>query len=258
MRHKLALCVGINDYPGSGSDLSGCVNDANDWAKALQARGYEVKTLLNSLATKANILLELRSLFERANWGDRIVFQFSGHGTWVPDKDGDEADQRDEALCCYDYSSGGLLTDDELHSVFQERNYGVRVTVFSDSCHSGTMARLMTRSGSSRGTPKFLSPSLFTPLTEDQVVRVESETLLRGTPRSGTVLISGCADTEYSYDASFGNRPNGAMTYFAIKSLDALTTKKVYETLRTYLPIGDYPQTPQLTATSYQKYTNLL
>ena len=29
---KHALCIGINDYPGTGSDLSGCVNDANDWA----------------------------------------------------------------------------------------------------------------------------------------------------------------------------------------------------------------------------------
>ena len=32
---KYALCIGINDYPGTDSDLSGCVNDANDWAAAL-------------------------------------------------------------------------------------------------------------------------------------------------------------------------------------------------------------------------------
>ena len=28
---KLALCVGINDYPGVSSDLYGCRNDAADW-----------------------------------------------------------------------------------------------------------------------------------------------------------------------------------------------------------------------------------
>ncbi len=33
---KKALCIGINDYPGTGSDLAGCVNGAllrtrNDW-----------------------------------------------------------------------------------------------------------------------------------------------------------------------------------------------------------------------------------
>lgn len=25
-----ALCIGINDYPGTDNDLSGCVNDANE------------------------------------------------------------------------------------------------------------------------------------------------------------------------------------------------------------------------------------
>ena len=39
---KRALCIGINDYPGTGSDLAGCVNDANDWGDALQGRGFEV------------------------------------------------------------------------------------------------------------------------------------------------------------------------------------------------------------------------
>ncbi len=27
---KKALCIGINDYPGTQNDLSGCVNNAND------------------------------------------------------------------------------------------------------------------------------------------------------------------------------------------------------------------------------------
>ena len=38
MGKKFALCIGINDYPGTGSDLSGCVNDANDWGKILAAK----------------------------------------------------------------------------------------------------------------------------------------------------------------------------------------------------------------------------
>ena len=33
---KRALCVGINDYPIRGMDLKGCVNDAQDWARALR------------------------------------------------------------------------------------------------------------------------------------------------------------------------------------------------------------------------------
>ena len=30
-----ALCIGINNYPGTNMDLAGCVNDANDWADEL-------------------------------------------------------------------------------------------------------------------------------------------------------------------------------------------------------------------------------
>lgn len=33
---KLALCVGINDYQGSQNDLSGCINDFNDWIDILE------------------------------------------------------------------------------------------------------------------------------------------------------------------------------------------------------------------------------
>ena len=29
-----ALCIGINNYPGTHMDLQGCVNDAEDWATA--------------------------------------------------------------------------------------------------------------------------------------------------------------------------------------------------------------------------------
>jgi hypothetical protein len=47
---KYALCIGINDYPGTGSDLAGCVNDANDWATLLKNRGFLVDKLLDKQA----------------------------------------------------------------------------------------------------------------------------------------------------------------------------------------------------------------
>jgi len=48
---KTALCIGINDYPGMDSDLSGCVNDAHDWSVVLESRGFQVGMLLNKKAT---------------------------------------------------------------------------------------------------------------------------------------------------------------------------------------------------------------
>ena len=50
---KSALCIGINDYPGTDSDLAGCVNDAHDWSALLTARGFSVQPMFDAQATKA-------------------------------------------------------------------------------------------------------------------------------------------------------------------------------------------------------------
>ena len=63
------------------------------------------------------------------------------------------------------------------------------------------------------------------------------------------ILISGCSDSEYSYDAEFNGRPNGAMTAYAIQVIKQnpnVTYREFYAGLRNLLPSNDYPQTPQL------------
>jgi len=82
---KNALCVGVNDYPGTGSDLAGCVNDAKDWRKVLEQRGFGVKSLHDKQATAAAIRGALGALVQGAKKGDTVVFTFSGHGSWLPD-----------------------------------------------------------------------------------------------------------------------------------------------------------------------------
>ena len=137
---KYALCIGINDYPGTGSDLAGCVNDANDWAKELRTRGFHVTQLLDRQATGAAMRGAIRSMLASAQSGDLALIQFSGHGSFVDDLDGDEPDGTDECLCPYDISSKGPITDDELFSIYSGRPAGVKALMISDSCHSGTVA----------------------------------------------------------------------------------------------------------------------
>src|SRR5262247_1982952 len=64
--NKYALCIGINDYPGNGNDLAGCVNDAHDWAAALKRRGFKIKMLLNRAATGRRMRDEIAALLGRA------------------------------------------------------------------------------------------------------------------------------------------------------------------------------------------------
>ena len=77
MSTKFALCIGINDYPGTGSDLSGCINDANDWGAVLAARGFAVQKLINKKATRQGILDAMKAIIDSAVDGDSIIFQNS-------------------------------------------------------------------------------------------------------------------------------------------------------------------------------------
>ena len=137
-----ALCVGINAYPG-GDALYGCVADAEAWAAQFAAAGFAVRTLLDAEATRQNILLGLLDLVSSSVAGDVLAFQYAGHGTYVDDLDGDEAEagnaekKYDEALCPIDFREGNLIIDDDLGEIFDQLPDGVSLTAFFDSCHSG-------------------------------------------------------------------------------------------------------------------------
>jgi len=254
---KHAFCVG-NNYPGTPAELKGCVNDMLDWAELLASQGYEVQ--MAHEATKADTLDVLRDLVSKVGWGDRIVFTFSGHGTWVPDRDGDEADGRDEAMVMADFRLGGghgLLLDDELQEVFGGLRAGASALTLSDSCHSGTVSRFSAAFDQPK-TPRFLSPvDLLDDLSDDRAVELERRAA--STPRRTSSLVSGCGDLEYSYDASFDGRPNGAFTRTAIDTFrPGISLNAWFKEVRKLLPNDWYPQSPQLTASPYRKYTRAL
>lgn len=249
---KKALCIGINDYPGTDSDLSGCVNDAHDWKQALQSRGFRVRSLLDAQATKAAMSEAIGDLISGAKSGDTVVITYSGHGTWVPDSSGDETDGRDEALCPHDIRTAGALLDDDLHDILKQRQVGVRILLLSDSCHSGTVTRgdesdLDAAMPRARFLPlaAWLSPNLLpTRLSRPAI-------LYTGFARAGgDLLLAGCKDTEYSWDTRFNGRPNGAFTYYALKTLNTLGANATYadwfRAIGDYLPSTRLPQTPQI------------
>jgi hypothetical protein len=259
---KRALCIGINDYPGTGSDLSGCVNDARDWAAMLNGRGFQVTTMLDADATKASMASALGELVRSAGSGDLVVITYSGHGTWVPDRDGDEPDQRDEALCPYDINRGNVLIDDELYDIFQQRQRGARVLFISDSCHSGTVSRMAPPTGDNPTRVRFLPPETFLPPEALAVARHVPRTFAGRSRPNAALLFSGCQDWEYSYDASFDGRANGAFTYAALQALGELPSGASYREwfgrIRDKLPTQNYPQTPNLQASSSMKSWRVL
>lgn len=268
MPNKTALCIGINDYPGTANDLHGCVNDANDWAAELTKRGFTVKLLLDSKATRNNIIKEMKAMLTATAAGDSVVFQYSGHGSWVPDENGDEPDGRDECICPYDIvtpsGKANFIIDDELFEIYSLRNKDSKLLIISDSCHSGSVARMAPMLGTEGPVRKmrFLPPSVF--LSEAQLAKlgkVDAKRFRSASPpgRYAGLLMAGCQDSQVSFDAEFAAKPNGAFSYVALETLKKLKASATYadwfKEIQKKLPSEDYAQTPNLFgATSMKKW----
>ncbi|VVO00495.1 caspase family protein [Pseudomonas fluorescens] len=138
---RMALCIGINDYPEPEHRLAGCVADAQMWAQSLSRRGFSIQMLLDGQATREAIDRSIREMVTDSRAGDVIVIQYSGHGTFVADLNGDEADGNDEALCPVDFATGALYIDDDIAEIFARLPDGVHLTCFMDCCHSGSNTR---------------------------------------------------------------------------------------------------------------------
>ncbi len=262
---KQALCVGINDYPVRGADLKGCVNDAKAWASILVERfGFEadnVAVLLDKQATKQRILSELDRLIATAKDGDVLVFTNSSHGTYVAEASGDES-RYDEAICPYDMKQN-LIVDDELRERFAKLPAGVRLTVISDSCFSGSVTR-----GDPLPTPddrriRFVNPKV---LGRREIANVRRKAIPRSVEKyperkMREVLVSGCRDNQYSYDARFGNVYHGAMTYFALEIMSEakyqLSYVELWDQLVVRLESEGYDQEPQVEGSKTNKNRQL-
>ena len=245
--------VMATNYSGTTAALGGCLQDGWDWQDALDRRGHEVTSLLGPRASRGAMVAALTEGVGRARYGDRLVVTWSGHGSWVPDADGDEPDGRDECILPDDFQTAGVITDDDLHSVFRARRFGARILFLSDSCYSGSVQRAF--GGSGAGRPRFLPPMYF--LTGTQLVRAyQAETSPPSKPRQTAALLSACADTEVAYDAQFDGRPNGAMTRAALDALGdegSATLAGWHRNIRRRLPSAAHPQTPQLGASWWQR-----
>jgi len=250
----IALCTGINDYPGTQNDLRGCVNDARDWSDLLtNVYGFKVYSLLDSSCKVTAFVDTFGNMLSSSKPNDHIVLTYSGHGSNVPDVDGDEEDGRDECLCLYDE----FLTDDVIRGAIQKLNPEAKLTIISDSCHSGTVTRafLAAMDNDNDAKPRYLPPSDIASIREVKESNITGKIFL---PESGMkeVLIAGCQSTEYSYDAYLGNTSRGAMSYYAtrvLRTTPKITYADFYAKLRQSLPNSSYPQTPMLESSDANK-----
>ncbi len=259
---KKALLVGINRYPDPRNELKGCVNDVRQMAGTLMERyGFPgdagMRVLTDARATTKAILEGLAWLIAGASPGDSLVFHYSGHGSQVPDKNGDETiDRRDEILCPYDLDWKHPLTDDDLAAACAGVPRGVLLTVILDCCHSGTGLRDFIRPC---GVPpsdvpdrhRFLPhPETSHPAPRDPRPRPAARRFGVGATRTNAVLIAACRDDQTSADAWIDGGHHGALTYHLCRTLGNgardLTCRAVVSATGIALARAGFDQVPQL------------
>jgi metacaspase-1 len=226
MANGISLHLGLNSvdpghYAGWDGQLTACEADAKDMTAIARSRKFEATTLLTSEATRDAVLQSIAAAAGALEPGDIFLLTYSGHGGQLPDLGGDEDDGEDETWCLFDRQ----LVDDELFAALAQFKVGVRILVFSDSCHSGTVTKdafyssLGSRSEPQRSLPADITAYRFMPpvvalrvyeankSTYDPVLR-SSDTV---TVNAAVLLISGCQDNQRSADGAFNGRFTAAL-----------------------------------------------
>ncbi len=234
---KKLISYALNDYPGAQNDLRGCINDQENIAANLSTDfGFDVIKFKNSQVTKELFRDTLTALIISAVAGDILVIHVSSHGTQLQDRNQDEADGYDEALYLYD----GAFSDDEFTSILSRLKEGVVCIFIMDCCFSGTITRDINKKA--RFKPLFLEVD-----SEGLPVENKRRKSKEINPLMNHIVLTGCSDTETSDDAFISGSYNGALTYYAMKTLDpGLSYKSWHEVLAKKLKSAGHSQTPQL------------
>ncbi len=152
-----ACIYGINDYKHV-SDLGGCINDVHNMRDLLvdqfEFKPKHIRTRVNQEVVLEQVLEDFEWLIANPEAGDRRIFHFSGHGTYMADADGDEEDGVDEVLCLYDHDfndPGTYLDDDRIRELTQRIPRELQFTFILDCCHSGTGTRSLRAPSVRRG-----------------------------------------------------------------------------------------------------------
>ncbi|PON55908.1 Caspase-like domain containing protein [Parasponia andersonii] len=210
--NKRALLCGVT-YKRKYT-LKGTVNDVKDMRELLIKQYNYPPHCIRVLTefepekefhpTKKNIENSLKWLVEGCQFGDSLVFYFSGHGLRQPDFKNDEVDGFDETICPVDFMEQGMIFDNDINiTIVRPLVEGVILHAIVDACHSGTILDLQF-------------------VYDHKNKRWEDHT-----PRSGArkttsgglaICISACEDHQLAADttAFTGKTMNGASTYIFI------------------------------------------
>jgi metacaspase-1 len=242
MKKGMALTIGLNavdpkHYEGWDGTLNACEADAADMADIARLRELSVKTLLTKEASRDRVINAVSDAAAALQAGDIFMLSYSGHGGQLPDLNNDEDDFQDETWCLFD----GQIVDDELYTLYAKFAAGVRILVFSDSCHSGTVTKAAYYHGTMGARSSALGSAVirYRAMPRDAALRTYRsnkpfyDKILKQNQlkdaleavKASVLLISGCQDNQYSQDGDF----NGLFTANLLRTWNDGRFKKGYK-----------------------------
>lgn len=238
-----AVLFGLNYSATPNAKLNGCINDVTNMSKYLKSKMNIPCTIFTDESNPQDTTGQgmIRRLYELAvqSFSENLDFvwiHYSGHGTYIIDKNGDEKDGQDECLVPSDFSTKGLISDDIIQSIFRHFNPKTRVICVFDCCHSGTIGDVKYNWEGPR--------------------KCTIENITCSAPAK-IITLSGCTDTQTSADAFnvMGDKQfTGAMTscLLAVFNENQMAVKDVFQVLtllRNKLKEKGFSQFPKLCST---------
>ncbi len=250
--NRYMLCVGINNYSGDPKlstfktwddreikNLHGCLNDVDTISKLFQ-KYYQfdkanIVKLLDQQASRNAIMDSLKSMAARCRKGDYFVFFYSGHGsTGFENNNQTTAKGYRNTIVPANAKDKNVYDIDNVEFNALFLNFikkGVKLTVITDCCHSGTNTRGATlfEADSSREVES-APPHTNTVIENIHTIRLDS---------LGALTIGACQDNQESKETTVSGKAYGA---FCISFCKAITewpmasAENLYE--RTLAKIG--------------------
>lgn len=222
-----ALLVGVGNYPLAANKLEGPPNDIAIFSALLKSKfntdEENITKLVDAHATCKKIIAAFEAeLVNGLGEDDVAIFYYSGHGSFVPDLNGDERDKFDEILCPFDINARDVstwLTDDILYNLIRRVKAG-RILVVLDCCHSGTGTRGVElppkwnerKDLSHRFMPLVFEKSDFLTAGKRLADRANEEP-------DNHILIAACKDDEIALEFNFSGKRCGLLTKYLCDAL---------------------------------------
>jgi subtilisin family serine protease len=236
-------------------ELRAAVNDAKFMLTVAQDiyKYDRSEILLNEQATTQNVAKILGEYATALKSGDTLLISYSGHGGLVEDPDWmikGEDEPTDSTWCLYDRQ----LIDDEIFALFKTFKTGVRILVVSDSCHSGTVTRVLDGSAEAKLEEEIAALMIkydFLPktLTPDEAMNIQTQNnkiyeevqdkLKRSSKnnlneiKAAVMLFAACQDHQVAYDGLKHGRFTSALKQLIENDyMGAKDAKGIYNLLK--------------------------